>query len=383
MALPEDPHAKKRREHVGGAAAPSPDLISHTPTPPPPPMAATQMTAVPDAMTAMSAPRVPSAANANADPTDIGEGGSGGALVDSGSGGTISLSVDDLMQYAQPTTSYEQQAADLEERLTEGASTTVPVGMDEFMMPEPQPQLVKSPNSLTLTPKGRQGETDDADPHNDSGEFPDLLDSDIDYNKFSTRAGIAKVKQDETGLTFATLSGVCPEYPKAKKSAPAPEPVRTEIPPEESVSVEMTTAEDVDRKQTQDLVTALASEAVAQLAKANITLPAGTCLVPAASGGNEGGAEGEAVAKQIASMTGVQMVPTTEGAALATASSSSSSSASANFPNKPMTITIQYKIYPDAQGTPQTVAVKRDLAELINEAPAGVAAQGEAAARAG
>ena len=383
MALPEDPHAKKRREHVGGAAAPSPDLISHTPTPPPPPMAATQITAVPDAMTAMSAPRVPSDANANADPTDIGEGGSGGALVDSGSGGTISLSVDDLMQYAQPTTSYEQQAADLEERLTEGASTTVPVGMDEFMMPEPQPQLVKSPNSLTLTPKGRQGESDDADPHNDSGEFPDLLDSDIDYNKFSTRAGIAKVKQDETGLTFATLSGVCPEYPKAKKSAPAPEPVRTEIPPEESVSVEMTTAEDADRKQTQDLVTALASEAVAQLAKANITLPAGTCLVPAASGGNEGGAEGEAVAKQIASMTGVQMVPTTEGAALATASSSSSSSASANFPNKPMTITIQYKIYPDAQGTPQTVAVKRDLAELINEAPAGVAAQGEAAARAG
>ena len=376
MALPEDSHAKKKREHI----APSPDLISHTPTPPPPPIAAIQLTAVPDAMTAVSAPRVPPAAHATAaaDSADLGEGGGGGAaaaVADAGSGGTISLSVDDLMQYAQPA-SYEQQAADLEERLTEGASTTVPVGMDEFMMPEPQTRLVKSPNSLTL-PKQQKGENE-ADPHNDSGEFPDLLDSDIDYNKFSARAGIAKVKQDETGLTFATLSGVCPEYPKAKKSAPAPEPVRTEIPPAEGKPVETTTAEDADRKQTQDLVTALASEAVAQLAKANITLPAGTCLVPAASGGDEGSAEGEAVAKQIASMTGVQMVPTTEGAALATASSSSSSSASANFPNKPMTITIQYKIYPDAQGTPQTVAVKRDLVELINEAPPGGAAQTEA-----
>ena len=378
MALPDDPNAKKRREHVGGsAAAPSPDLISHTPTPPPPQIAATQLTAVPDPMTSVSAPTVPSASNAAAaDPTDLGEGG-GGAVVDAGGGGggTISLSVDDLMQYAQPA-SYEQQAADLEERLTEGASTTVPVGMDEFMMPEPQTQLVKSPNSLTL-PKQQKGENE-VDPHNDSGEFPDLLDSDIDYNKFSARGGIAKVKQDETGLTFATLSGVCPEYPKAKKSAPAPEPIRTEMPPAEGKPVETTSAEDADMRQTQDLVTALASEAVAQLAKANITLPAGTCLVPAASGGDEGCAEGEAVAKQIASMTGVQMVPTTEGAALATASSSSSSS-SANFPNKPMTITIQYKIYPDAQGGPQTVAVKRDLAELINEAPPGEGAQGEAA----
>lgn len=371
MALPDDPQAKKRREHV----APSPDLISHTPPPPPPPIA-TQVTAVPDAMTAVSAPRVPPAANVAADSTDLGEGG-GGAVADSaGGGGTISLSVDDLMQYAQPTTaSYEQQAADLEERLTEGASTTVPVGMDEFMMPEPRTQIVKSPNSSLTLPKQQKGEIE-SDPHNDSGEFPDLLDSDIDYNKFSARGGIAKVKQDETGLTFATLSGVCPEYPKAKKSAPAPEPIKTEVPPAEGRPLETTTAEDADRRQTQDLVTALASEAVAQLAKANITLPAGTCLVPAA-GGDEGGPEGEAVAKQIASMTGVQMVPTTEGAALA--ASSSSSSSSANFPNKPMTITIQYKIYPDAQGTPQTVAVRRDLAELINEAPPGEQGQGEAA----
>ena len=40
-----------------------------------------------------------------------------------------------------------------------------------------------------------------------------------------------------------------------------------------------------------------------------------------------------------------------------------------SVPSKPMTITIQYKIYPDSQGQPQTVAVKRDLADLINEAP--------------
>jgi uncharacterized C2H2 Zn-finger protein len=38
-------------------------------------------------------------------------------------------------------------------------------------------------------------------------------------------------------------------------------------------------------------------------------------------------------------------------------------------PSKPMTITIQYKIYSDAQSKPQTVSVQRELADLINEAP--------------
>ena len=360
MALPDDPQAKKKSQWAGGAVTtPSPDLISHTPTPPPPPTAAaTPLTAaVPDAATpAVTAGQgpLPPAPPGDTDPAVVGD-SAGGAVVDAaggGGGGTISLSVDDLMQYAQPA-SYEQQAADLEERLTEGASTTVPVGMDEFMMPEPRSQSARSPVCHALS-KQQKGESDD-DPHNDSGEFPDLLDSDIDYNKFSSRGGVAKVKQDETGLTFATLSGVCPEYPKAKKSAPAPEPVRQEAPPPEEKPDEATAAEDADRKQTQDLVTALASEAKAQLEKEGFTLPAGTCLVPAsgAGGGEDGGAGavGEAVAKQFASMAGVQMGPTTEGAALA------SSSSTANFPNKPMTITIQYKIYPDAQGKPQ---VKRD-----------------------
>ena len=35
----------------------------------------------------------------------------------------------------------------------------------------------------------------------------------------------------------------------------------------------------------------------------------------------------------------------------------------------PMTITIQYKIYPDSQSEPQKVAVQRDLADIISEAP--------------
>ena len=351
MALPDDPQAKKRSQRAGGAAAaPSPDLISHTPTPPPPPTPAAVPDAAAPAVTATQGPLPPAPAGAS-DPADVGD-GAGGPASDAagggGGGGTISLSVDDLMQYAQPA-SYEQQAADLEERLTEGASTTVPVGMDEFMMPEPRCQSARSPSCHALS-KQQKGESDD-DPHNDSGEFPDLLDSDIDYNKFSARGGIAKVKQDETGLTFATLSGVCPEYPKAKKSAPAPEPVRQEAPPPEDKRDEATAAEDADRKQTQDLVTALASEAKAQLEKEGFTLPAGTCLVPASGGGGDAGAVGEAVAKQFASIAGVQMVPTTEGAA------SASSASSANFPNKPMTITIQYKIYPDAQGKPQ---VKQD-----------------------
>merc|ERR1712088_633090 len=34
-----------------------------------------------------------------------------------------------------------------------------------------------------------------------------------------------------------------------------------------------------------------------------------------------------------------------------------------------MTITIQYKIYPDNESAPQKVAVQRDLADIISEAP--------------
>ena len=34
-----------------------------------------------------------------------------------------------------------------------------------------------------------------------------------------------------------------------------------------------------------------------------------------------------------------------------------------------MTITIQYKIYPDSQSEPQKVAVQRDLVDIISEAP--------------
>ena len=43
--------------------------------------------------------------------------------------------------------------------------------------------------------------------------------------------------------------------------------------------------------------------------------------------------------------------------------------------NNPMIITIQYKVYPDAQGgEPQKVAVQRNLAEIISEAPTEMAA---------
>ena len=40
-----------------------------------------------------------------------------------------------------------------------------------------------------------------------------------------------------------------------------------------------------------------------------------------------------------------------------------------NNSTNPMTITIQYKIYPDSQSEPQKVAVQRDLVDIISEAP--------------
>ena len=222
------------------------------------------------------------------------------------------------------------------------------------------------------------------DLHNDSGEFPDLLDSESNLESLSSFAGGSarsnKVDEDqESGLTFATLSGVKPVYPDgvvhnkeatqvvvARKSAAAPlAKAKSELLQQmQPVGEGDQTGSDIaaglgSNMKTEDLVNVLASEAMSQLSK-QIKLPAGTCLVPADAKCEpityttaEQGAAGAAGTGQLELM----------GTTLQTSQVAGGSS------TNPMTITIQYKIYPDSQSEPQKVAVQRDLADIISEAP--------------
>ena len=87
--------------------------------------------------------------------------------------GTISLSMDDLMQYAQPVPDsviQDNENGGLEDKLTAGATTKfVQLNMDEFTSTKNQESLQNS------------GDVD----HNDSGEFPDLLDSESNLESLS------------------------------------------------------------------------------------------------------------------------------------------------------------------------------------------------------
>merc|ERR1712051_295951 len=150
---------------------------------------------------------------------------------------------------------------------------------------------------------------DHADLHNDSGEFPDLLDSESNLESLSTFKPFAtrsKVEHEESGLTFATLSGVKPVYPEgvgvhnkeshqvvvARKSAAAPFANKTttskpELQQMQPMGPEGLKASDLvgtaggglGSVKAEDLVNVLASEAMSQLSQ-QIKLPAGTCLVP-------------------------------------------------------------------------------------------------------
>ena len=81
---------------------------------------------------------------------------------------TISLSVDDLMQYAQPMPGTAVKGhPELEERYAEVTNNKfLPVSMEEF---------VGQANSCKKVPTSKDHDTTN-NPHNDSGEFPDLLD---------------------------------------------------------------------------------------------------------------------------------------------------------------------------------------------------------------
>ena len=278
-----------------------------------------------------------------------------------------------------------QEQPEFEDSLTDGTTTKfVPVCMDEFLRadggdPRNNPSL-----------RGVPGHNKDPESsHNDSGEFPDLLDSEsnlsMDYSKFGTTvnkyhpphhaAQSSVLQEDETGLTFATLSGVKPEYSSSDLAKVLPqlkedEPSNVVVARKSSVPVQMkatrTTMDsvsmsDLEADKTEALVNALASEAVAQLTKAKIKLPAGTCLVPA-----EAKCETEALTTELLT----QQLHATLGSVIDSSGVlSGSQQQQQQQQQQPMTITIQYKIYPDSKsGEPQTVSVKRELAELLHEA---------------
>jgi hypothetical protein len=267
-----------------------------------------------------------------------------------------------------------QEQTEYEDSLTESTTKFVPVCMDEF-----------NPAGM-LNPIAKDPENS----HNDSGEFPDLLDSEsnlsMDYTKFGTvnkyhpphnQSSPAVLQEDETGLTFATLSGVKPEYSSSDLAKVLPikeEEPNVVVARKSSVPVQMKPNQrtlesvglglgDLEAGKTEALVNALANEAVAQLTKAKIKLPAGTCLVPA-----EAKCETEALATELltqqlhASLSGSVIDPSIVANAVKQQQQQ----------QQPMTITIQYKIYPDSKtGEPQTVSVKRELADLLNEASEG------------
>ena len=345
-------------------------------------------------------------AAAGASNTDTGGGGHSSAGNDDDQA-TISLSMDDLMQYAQPVPdSVIHEENGLEDKLTAGATTKfVPLNMDEFTGGSGGGAVSSSGSGTTtgsmllsnktvveslggMSTHGSLG--DHVDLHNDSGEFPDLLDSESNLESLSTFAGSGartKVDEDqESGLTFATLSGVKPVYPDgvslpnkesqvvvARKSAavplskPATSIVKSGDPSQQQQIAQQTgiimaetdasgeVPAGLGSVKTEDLVNVLASEAMSQLSK-QIKLPAGTCLVPADARcepttyttAEQAGAAGGQLELMQATLQNNQV----EGSS-----------------TNPMTITIQYKIYPDSQSEPQKVAVQRDLADIISEAP--------------
>ena len=182
--------------------------------------------------------------------------------------GMISLSVDDLYQYSVTQTEMVQDnSEDIHDKLSEGASKIVPLGMDEFMtgrdsdasqrllpgLGEELKVKLHTPVKLEKKPSIVQ----------ESGEFPDLLDSDtglatlthssFDYSQYEEADDklnqllknsdtMKEEIKEESGLTFATLSGLDPVYPDVDLSgALSAKPVvvarRSRAPAQEIISM--------------------------------------------------------------------------------------------------------------------------------------------------
>ena len=283
---------------------------------------------------------------------------------------TISLSVDDLMQYAQPMAgSAVKGHPELEERYAEVTNNKfLPVGMEEF--------VGQKSGSSKISEKDHDASNN---PHNDSGEFPDLLDcesnlatiSDKKFDMPSNSTPPQERVQDDTGLTFTMLSGVKPEYPQnndlnkqpsnplqhggtAKPNIVIAKKSTAPTPPSD---LKEGGVSDSNKSVTLNIATgggnvvanATDTHQLNQLgAQSQISLPAGTCIIPAGLSSSTVASVG---AHTISSAVPVSMAP------------------NQSITTNPMTITLQYKVYSGEKDQLETVAVKRDLADLINEAP--------------
>ena len=215
------------------------------------------------------------------------------------------------MQYAQPVPdNVITEENGLEDKIAGGSATTkfVTLGMDEFIQHEQGQQQHHQPaqhhQPLVASKSLPSGSMPDisGDLNNDSGEFPDLLDSESNLESLSSYASSRPSKpvheDQESGLTFATLSGVKPVYPESAISKVPPENIvvaRKSTAPVAAVAKVMTPTPHSNNPAE---ITANASganpttqetqlkpddlnEAISQLTKSQIKLPPGTCLVPA------------------------------------------------------------------------------------------------------
>lgn len=110
-----------------------------------------------------------------------------------------------------------------------------------------------------------------------------------------------------------------------------------------------------DQARNDTLVATVPVEAISQLGMAQIKLPAGTCLVPAEAKTDNEVLAAEMLARQLQAQGAIPM-----GSVIDTSIVQGNPSSS-----HPMTITIQYKIYPE--NSPKNV--KREVADLLPQTP--------------
>jgi len=112
-----------------------------------------------------------------------------------------------------------------------------------------------------------------------------------------------------------------------------------------------------DQARNDAILTSVPVETIAQLGMAQIKLPVGTCLVPAESKSENEVLAAEMLARQLQAQGAIPM-----GSVIDTSIVQGNPSSS-----HPMTITIQYKIYPENTNCPKTI--KRDISDLLPHAP--------------
>jgi hypothetical protein len=111
-----------------------------------------------------------------------------------------------------------------------------------------------------------------------------------------------------------------------------------------------------DQVRNDNLMATVQTDAMSQLGMAQIKLPIGTCLVPAEAKTDNEVLAAELLARQLQAQGAIPM-----GSVIDTSIVQGNPSSS-----HPMTITIQYKIYPESTSGPKTI--KRDVTDLLPQA---------------